>query len=385
MAREMLRRFPLIDGHNDLPWAVRRICRYDLSEFDLVDTAGRTQTDLTRLREGGVGAQFWSVYVPSNLPGDTAVTATLEQIDFVHHMVARYPDDLALALTADDVERAFGAGRVASLIGAEGGQSIGCSLGALRALYRLGVRYMTLTHNHNTPWADSATDDPGCGGLTGFGRVVVSEMNRLGMLVDLSHISPGTMHAALDTSTAPVIFSHSSCRALVDHPRNVPDDVLGRLAENGGVCMVSFVPDFVSVAHAQWVREVRAWLNDRGIDVNDAEERSRALKEFESSRPRPGTTVDQVVDHLEHAREVAGVEHIGIGGDYDGYSTFPEGLDDVSAYPTLFAAMLERGWSEQECALVAGANVLRVMRAAEAVAADRAGEPPGTATMEDPR
>jgi len=347
----MLSETQLVDGHNDLPWAMRLVAGYDFGAVDLEAGTTSTHTDIPRLRRGRVGAQFWSVYVPSSLPGDTAVTATLEQIDFVLQLVRRFPDVFELARSTDEVTRAFAAGRIASLIGAEGGQSIACSLGALRALYELGVRYLTLTHNDNVPWADSATDAVGVGGLAPFGRVVVTEMNRLGMIVDLSHVAASTMGDALDTTVAPVVFSHSSCRALVDHPRNVPDDILSRLAGNGGVCMVAFVPEFVSDDCRRWRLEVR--------------ERS----EGESAAvPRPEATIADVCDHIEHVREVAGIDHVGVGGDYDGTDWFPVGLEDTSGYPALFASLLDRGWSEQECAKVAGTNVLRAFGDVEAVA-----------------
>ena len=370
-ARGVLASSPLVDGHNDLPWAMRHLAGYDLNKVDPGRALDRTHTDVPRLREGGVGAQFWSVYVPSNLPGDTAVTATLEQIDFVHQLIRWLPDDLELALTADDVERIFASGRIASLLGAEGGQSIACSMGALRSLYALGVRYMTLTHNDNTPWADSATDEPGVGGLSGFGREVVHEMNRLGMLVDLSHVAASTMNDALDASDAPVIFSHSSCRALTDHPRNVPDYILRLLADNGGVCMVTFVPPFVSDEYRLWEHERREFVLSRELDSEDPEFRSKRRKlaeDFASANPRPSTSIAQVVAHIEHAREVAGVDHIGLGGDYDGTDSFPDGLQDVSCYPALLAELLERGWSEVECKALTGGNVLRALRDAEAVA-----------------
>lgn len=342
--RAFLAAAPLVDGHNDLPWAMREVIqgadivpgfdpRLAIDRIDIAAGRPDLHTDLPRLRAGGVGAQFWSVYVPCELTGHAAVTAVLEQIELVHLMLARYPEELRLATTAAEVDEAVRAGRVASLLGAEGGHCIGESLGALGALYRLGVRYMTLTHNNNVPWADSATDVAAAGGLTSFGRSVVSEMNRLGMLVDLSHVAPTTMRDALDTSSAPVVFSHSSCRAVTDHPRNVPDDVLGRLADNGGVCMITFVPRFVS-------------------DDQDAAD------------------LASVVRHIEHAREVAGIDHIGIGGDYDGCPALPAGLRDVSCYPDLFAALFDRGWSDEECTKLAGGNVLRVLAAAEKVAED---------------
>jgi membrane dipeptidase len=367
-ATELLRSTPLVDGHNDLPWALRHLAFYEMDRVDPGSRLEQTHTDLVRLVEGAVGAQFWSVYVPSNLPGHEAVTATLEQIDFVHQLVARHPDRLGLALTAADVERVFADGRIASLIGAEGGQSIGCSLGALRCLYQLGVRYMTLTHNDNNPWADSATDEPVLGGLSDFGREVVKEMNRLGMLVDLSHVSPGTMSDALDASDAPVIFSHSSSRALVDHRRNVPDDILERLATNGGVCMVTFVPDFVSAECFSWSEELAAAMAAESLEPRDWGARMAFARDFEKKQTRPRATIAQVADHVDHVREIAGVGAVGIGGDYDGCDATPIGLDDVSGYPRLVAELMERGWSEADCAGLAGGNVLRVLREAEAVA-----------------
>ena len=299
----------MVDGHNDLPWAMRQV-GYDFDAVDIATEQPQLHTDLVRLRRGEVGGQFWSVYVPCRLTGDAAVTATLEQIDAVYAMVARYPEDLVLVTDADGLDRALaGGGRIASLLGAEGGHSINNSLGTLRMLYALGVRYLTLTHNENTDWADSATDAPVHGGLTDFGREVVAEMNRLGMLVDLSHVAPATMHDALDASTAPVIFSHSSARAVCDHPRNVPDDVLARLAGNGGVCMVTFVPFFVSPAAAAWAAEVKAAAVEAGIDPRDL----TAFYAFQDAYPTPAptATLDDVVRHLEHAREVAGIEHLG--------------------------------------------------------------------------
>jgi len=382
-ARALLRRSPLVDGHNDLAWALREAGSQDLAGTDLAGPVGFTHTDLPRLAEGGVGAQFWSVYVPVSLAGEAAVAVTLEQIDFVHRMAARYPDRLELALTAADVERIFAAGRVASLIGAEGGHSIGCSLGALRALYRLGVRYLTLTHNANVPWADSATDEPAAGGLTAFGRQVVAEMQRLGMLVDLSHTAPPTMRDAFDAAEAPVIYSHSSARALCDHPRNVPDEMLARLPGNEGVCMVTFVPAFVSQQCRDWHLGLDAEMKRRGLDP--WEEASRAARaEYARSNPAPRATLAQVADHIEHVREVAGIDHVGLGGDFDGTEDLPDGLADVSCYPALIAELLERGWSEQDCARLAGGNVLRVMREAESAArAISARRGPSLARIED--
>src|SRR4051795_8565683 len=277
-ARELLRVHPLVDGHNDLPWAARELTGYDFEALDIAGPLTSTQTDLPRLAAGGVGAQFWSVFVPSTLQGDSAVIATLEQIDGVHRMIGTYADRLALARTADEVEAATASGRVASLMGAEGGHSIGCSLGTLRLLHVLGVRYLTLTHNDNTPWADSATDVPVVGGLSEFGREVVREMNRLGMMVDLSHVAATTMRAALETADAPVIFSHSSALALCDTPRNVPDDVLAALPANGGVCMVTFVPQFVSAAARDWDQAVQDEMAAAGLDPQDLEARPGFLE-----------------------------------------------------------------------------------------------------------
>jgi membrane dipeptidase len=382
-ARALLRRSPLVDGHNDLAWALREAGSQDLAGTNLAGPVGFTHTDLPRLAEGGVGAQFWSVYVPVSLAGEAAVAVTLEQIDFVHRMAGRYPDRLELALTAADVERIFAAGRVASLIGAEGGHSIGCSLGALRALYRLGVRYLTLTHNANVPWADSATDEPAAGGLTAFGREVVAEMQRLGMLVDLSHTAPPTMRDAFDAAEAPVIYSHSSARALCDHPRNVPDEMLARLPGNNGVCMVTFVPAFVSQQCREWHLGLDAEMKRRGLDPWDQASRA-AREEYARRNPAPRATLAQVADHVEHVREVAGVDHVGIGGDFDGTEDLPDGLGDVSCYPALVAELLERGWSEQDCMRLAGGNILRVMRetesASRAISAHRG---PSLARIED--
>jgi membrane dipeptidase len=355
-AREMLRRFPLIDGHNDLPWALRESAAVNLAE-----PVRQTHTDLPRLAAGGVGAQFWSVYVPSTLSGDRAVAAVLEQIDLTRRMIARYPQALELALTADDVTRIFAAGKVASLLGAEGGHAIAGSLGVLRMLYALGVRYLTLTHNANVGWADSATDDPVAGGLTDFGRDVVREMQRIGMLVDLSHVSPDTMRDALDVAGAPVIFSHSSARAVTDSPRNVPDDVLARLAGNGGVCMVTFVPAFVSQQCADWLAALKSEAARRGLDPKDLSQ----LFSITEESPVPRSTLAQVADHIEHVRAVAGIEHVGLGGDFDGTTEVTAGLEDVSRYPALFEELLARGWTESDCAALAGGNILRALRAAE--------------------
>lgn len=367
-AKTILAAHPLIDGHNDLPWEFRQQVAYDLDRLDLTQPVPTTQTDIPRLRAGGVGGQFWSVFVPSRLQGDKAVSATLEQIDFVHAMVRRHPETFVLARTAGDVTRAFESGRIASLLGMEGGHSIDSSLGTLRMMYELGVRYMTLTHNDNVPWADSATDEPKVGGLSAFGESVVAEMNRIGMLVDLSHVSADTMRAALACTQAPVIFSHSSARAVCDVPRNVPDDVLAALPANGGVCMVTFVPEFVCPESAAWRAEAAAAAREVGIDPHDLQAFFPFTKEWMRDHPKPRGTVEDVVKHVEHVRDVAGVDHIGLGGDYDGTDVFPEGMDDVSGYPLLFAALLDRGWSEADLAKLANGNILRALRDAEAVA-----------------
>jgi membrane dipeptidase len=361
-ARELLARHPIVDGHNDLPWAMRELNGYDTAAYPLDVRQTRTRTDLPRLAEGGVGGQFWSVFVPSKLSGDRAVTATLEQIDFVLHMLARYPDRLQLALTADDVEQACAAGRIASLMGAEGGHSIDCSLAVLRVLHALGVRYMTLTHNDNVPWADSATDVAEHGGLTDFGRDVVREMNTLGMLVDLSHTAVPTMRDALEVSTRPVIFSHSSARAVTDHVRNVPDEILLELATNGGVCMVTFVPSFVSTDCAEWDQAVKEEMVACGADPRDWTAHMAAAAEYAVRHPAPVATITQVADHIDHVRAIAGRDHVGIGGDFDGCEDLPEGLADVTGYPALIAELVERGWSDAELAALTRGNILRVLR-----------------------
>jgi membrane dipeptidase len=356
----------VLDGHNDFPWAMRTRYGYDLDAVDLEGGVPELHTDLPRLRAGGVGAQFWSVFVPCSLAGGAAVTATLEQIDFVHALVARYPHALGLATTADEVEAVAGSGRVASLLGIEGGHSIDESLGTLRMMHALGVRYMTLTHNENVSWADSATDEPVLGGLNDVGRRVVAEMNRIGMFVDLSHVSADTMRAALDVTSAPVIFSHSSARGVCDMPRNVPDDVLRRLPANGGVCMVTAVPMFTSQAIADWYAECQDIAEQRGGDRRRLADVEPVMIERHDLAPL--CTVEDVADHVEYVRDVAGVDHIGIGGDYDGITSTPVGMPDVSGYPTLFEALRTRGWSEPDLALVAHGNVLRAMRAMESVA-----------------
>ncbi|MEV4616484.1 dipeptidase [Kitasatospora sp. NPDC049258] len=371
-ARAVLRDTPVVDGHNDLPWAMRVQAGYDLDALDLTaDQSGRLHTDLVRLRAGGVGAQFWSVFVRSDYTGDQAVSATLEQVDFVRTMAQRHAAVLQLARTADDMEAARAGGRIASLIGAEGGHSINCSLGTLRMMFELGVRYLTLTHNDNLPWADSATDVRAVGGLTAFGEEVVREMNRLGMLVDLSHVSADTMRAALRVSVAPVIFSHSSARAVCDHPRNVPDDVLAQLPANGGLAMATFVPKFILPAAIEWTAAADENLRAHGFHPLETTPEAMAVQHaYEAAHPRPVATVATVADHLDHMREVAGIDHIGIGGDFDGTAFLPEGLGDVAGYPNLIAELLGRGWSEADLGKLTWHNAVRVLRAAEDVAAD---------------
>jgi membrane dipeptidase len=385
-ARELLAAHPVVDGHNDLPWALREQVGYDLDRLDIAeDQRSRTHTDIPRLRAGGVGAQFWSVYVPVSLTGAAAVTATLEQIDVVHRMAERYPADLRLALTADDMEAARAEGRIASLMGAEGGHSIDCSLGVLRNLYALGVRYMTLTHNDNTPWADSATDTPVHGGLTAFGEQVVREMNRLGMLVDLSHVSADTMRDALRVSEAPVLFSHSSSRAVCDHVRNIPDDVLALLPANGGVAMATFVPKFILPAAIEWTLEADANMVANGFDRLDTTPAGMAVQHaFEAAYPRPQATAATVADHLDHMREVAGIDHLGVGGDFDGTAFTPADLSDVASYPNLIAELLTRGWSDADLAKLTWRNAVRVLRDAQAVAGTlRAKRPASAARFTD--
>ena len=317
-----------------------------------------------------MGAQFWSVYVQTRLTGDDAVSATLEQVDAARLLTDTYADQLAWATTADEVEQAWASGRMASLMGAEGGHSINCSLGTLRQLHALGVRYLTLTHNANTPWADSATDRPVAGGLTEFGREVVREMNRLGMMVDLSHVSADTMRDALAVSEAPVVFSHSSARAVTDSPRNAPDDVLEATARGGGVCMVTFVPKFVNAACADWHRELVAAAAAEGVPESDGERFGAFEDAWVPDHPQPRASLADVVAHVEHVRDVAGIDHVGLGGDYDGVETLPVGLEDVSTYPALVSALADRGWSEADLARLTCRNTLRVMRDVEAVARD---------------
>ena len=369
-ARALHKQVPLIDGHNDYPWEVRQRAGRDLDKLDIARPQPAIHTDIARLRTGGVGGQFWSVYTPSEYAGQTAVTATLEQIDIVHQMLRKYPDTFELALTAADVERIFKSGKIASLIGMEGGHSIDNSLAALRMFHRLGARYMTLTHSKNTPWADAATDAPQHGGLTPFGEQVVREMNWLGMLVDLSHVSPDTMADAIGVSTAPVIFSHSSARAVNDVPRNVPDNVLQMLPKNGGVVMVTFVPGFLSPKVTAW-NALETAENARLLQQlpNDEAGRKAGIEAWRKANPVPRATVADIANHIDHIRKVAGIDHIGLGGDFDGITSVPEGMEDVSKYPALTAELLRRGYSDEDVKKILGLNILRVMKAAEAASA----------------
>jgi membrane dipeptidase len=366
----VLDRAPVIDGHNDLPWEMRQRVTYDFDRLDLASAQPQLMTDIPRLRAGRVGGQFWSVYVPADLDGDGAIGATLEQIDAVHEMARRYPSVFALARTADEVERAMAAGKVASMMGVEGGHSIDSSLGILRVLHRLGAGYMTLTHSRNVPWADSATDTARLGGLSAFGEEVVREMNRLGMLVDLSHVSPDTMADAIRVSQAPVIFSHSNARAVCDVARNVPDDILRQVATNRGVVMVTFVPGFTSpevAAHARRLAEITRRL--QSVHKGDPAAEMTALAEWQAAKPAPRATLAQVADHIDHIRTVAGIDHIGLGGDFDGITSVVQGLEDVSTYPALMAELARRGYADEAIAKITSRNILRVMREAEAVAA----------------
>jgi membrane dipeptidase len=380
-AQAVLVHHPVIDGHNDLPWAIREnpAAPRDVLAYDLRrPTAGNT--DLERLRQGGVGGQFWSVYVPS---AKVAASTQLEQIDIARRMIEAYPDRLAFATSADEVERALREGKVASLLGIEGGHVIEDSLGALRAFFRLGARYMTLTHMETIDWADSATDEPRHDGLTRFGEEVVREMNRLGMLVDLSHVSPATMRDALRVSEAPVIFSHSSARALCDHPRNVPDDVLRLVRNNGGVVMVTFVTSFISPELARVSEPLFKEYEARSKELRDPKQREALRLELMARLPKVKVTIGDVADHVEHVRDVAGVEHVGLGGDYDGNDGWPEGLEDVSGYPRLLAELARRGWSDEDLGRLASGNILRVMHEAEQVASRlQSTRPPSVATIQ---
>ena len=383
----ILKATPLIDGHNDLAEELREHYAGKTERLESGTDAWQPQalmTDMARLHAGRVGGQFWSVYIPADVQGDRAIRNTLEEIDIVKRLVAAYPRDLEQAYTADDVVRIHKAGKVASMIGIEGGHQMGHSFAALRQFYDLGARYMTLSHFKNNEFADSATDDPKYHGLNDFGRTVVHEMNRIGMLIDLSHVSPETMSDAIEASRAPVIFSHSGARTVDEHPRNVPDDVLGMTATNGGVVMVNFYSGYVSEAARKWNAEEaaeEARLNS--LFTGQPAERDAALKAWKQANPAPLVTVGQIADHIEHIAKVAGYDHVGIGGDLDGipYDQAPPGMNSVSGYPLLFAELIKRGWSDENLAKLAGGNLLRVLRRAEAVAASMKKEPPATARL----
>lgn len=386
-AIEILERVPLFDGHNDAPWQYRNRVGYKFSELDFFDTThldNPMHTDIPRLRDGRVGAQWWSVYVNANIPENEAVKRTMEQIDFVHRLVEKYPDHFELALTADDVERIFENGKIASLIGMEGGHSIANSLATLRRFYDLGARYMTITHGRTLDWADAAGDDPQHDGLTEFGEEVIREMNRLGMVVDLSHVTPATMKDALQVTEAPVMFSHSNAKELSGHPRNVPDDVLQLTRENDGIVMVTFVETFTSEERRQFYadrsayREKIEYLNPGMQDVV-----SEKMEEWDEENEAPKSTLSQVADHIDHIRDQIGVDHIGIGGDFDGVPSLPVGLDDVSAYPDLFAELLDRGYSEEDLEKIAGLNMLRVLRGVEQTSARMSDREPSEVLIED--
>lgn len=372
-AIEILESVPLFDGHNDAPWQYRNRVGYKFSELDFYDTTqleNPMHTDIPKLKEGRVGAQWWSVYVNAHIPENEAVVRTMEQIDFVKRMAQTYPDEFEMAYTADDVERIYENGKIASLIGMEGGHSIANSLAVLRQFYDLGARYMTITHSRTLDWADAASDDPQHDGLSEFGEEVIQEMNRLGMIVDLSHVTPATMRDALETTEAPVMYSHSSARAVSGHVRNVPDEILPLVKENGGIIMVTFVGSFVSeelrqhyADRAAYQRRVE-YLHPGEVDVI-----AEMMEEWDAEHEAPTPTLNQLADHIDHLRDEIGVDHVGIGGDYDGTSGLPEGLEDVSTYPNLFAELLKRGYSEEDLRKIAGLNMLRVMRGAEETAA----------------
>lgn len=370
-AIEILERVPLFDGHNDAPYQYRNRVGYKFSDLDFYDTTqldNPMHTDIPRLKEGRVGAQWWSVYVPADIPEDEAVKRTMEQIDFVYRMAERYPDEFEMAYTADDVERIFENGKIASLIGMEGGHSIANSLAVLRSFHRLGARYMTITHSRTLDWVDAAGDEPQHDGLSEFGEDVIREMNRLGMMVDLSHVTPATMKDAISVSEAPVMFSHSNARAISGHPRNVPDDVLQLLPEKDGLVMVTFVESFTSEELRQWYAE-RAGYREKieSLYAGQPDTIEQMVSDWEEENEMPKSTLEQVADHIDHIRDQVGVDHIGIGGDYDGITSLPLGLEDVSTYPDLFAELLDRGYTEEELEKIAGLNMLRVLRGAEEV------------------
>lgn len=373
-AREVLAKAPIIDGHNDTPHQIAEIFARDFSKFDLKrlppEILAKTHTDIPTSRAGFLGGQYWSVYVDAALPKHEAVTRTIQQIDVVRQMIARYPEAFAYASTAAEVDAAMKGGKIASLIGMEGGHSIGGSLEILRQTYALGARYMTITHSLTTDWADSATDAPRHDGLSPFGFDVVAEMNRLGMIADLSHVSEATMHDVLDKTTAPVLFTHSNARAVTPHPRNVPDTVLKRLPANGGVVMVTFVPGFTSAERRAWEYERSAVAGRAKTEFGgNPDGEKAAVAAWIAANPQPKATLAQVADHIDHVRKVAGIDHVGIGGDFGGVDELPVGLENVSTYPALFAELVRRGYSKADLAKIAQGNVLRVMRATEAAAA----------------
>ena len=383
-ANELLARTPLIDGHNDLPWEIRSDSAHpgDVAAYDIRGRV-RGMTDIPRMRAGHLGGQFWSIYLPGDIKDSGFARVQLEQFDIARRMIAAYPNDLEFVTTADGIERAWRRHKVGSLLGMEGGHAIENSLGALRVYYELGARYLTLTHNVTLAWADAAADTAAHGGLTRFGEEVVREMNRLGMLVDLSHVSPETMSDALNVTAAPVIFSHSSARALTDHVRNVPDSILARLPRNGGVVMVTFVPGFISRAIHDSQASYQAQLAQLTAGVTDTAQRRQIRRNFQASHPMPRATIADVVAHIERVRDVAGIDHVGIGGDFDGIDETPVGLEDVSTYPALFAALIRRGWSDADLKKLAGQNVIRVLRQAERVAAQLQRErAPSAATIQ---
>lgn len=388
VADAALKKAPVFDGHNDVPWALRGRVDNVINNFDFQDTTDTAapdatppriamHTDLTRLRKGRVGAQFWSVYVPSNANEPQAVQQTIEQIDVMKRLVARYPNDLALASTSADLEKAMKAGKIAGMLGMEGGHSIGSSLAVLRQMYDLGARYMTLTHAKNLSWADAATDAPAHDGLTDFGRQVVREMNRIGMIVDLSHVSEATMRDALETAKAPVMFSHSGVRAVNPHPRNVPDSVLPAVKANGGIVMVVLLPGFLDAdVRAQGLARTAEQARLKALYPGDPAAEQAALKSWDAANPVPATTIAKVADHVDHLKKTVGVDHIGLGGDYDGMDSAPTGMEDVAGYPALFVELAKRGYTSSDLEKIASGNMLRVLKAVEAYAASQKGQPP---------
>ncbi|MEP3421574.1 MAG: dipeptidase [Erythrobacter sp.] len=377
---------PVFDGHNDVPIQLRARFANQINDFDFADTSGTgdthpqgraMHTDIERLANGHVGAQYWSVYVPVSLSEPEAVQMTMEQIDVMKRLIDRYPDALRYAETADDVEAAIADGRVASMLGMEGGHSIGSSLGVLRQMYALGARYMTITHSRNTPWADSATDAPEHGGLSAFGKDVIREMNRIGMLVDLSHVSEDAMHDALDAARAPVIFSHSGVRAINGHARNVPDSVLTRLPDNGGIVMVVALPGFLNEERRDWFAEREAeQARQQSLFQGQPDVIASTMDDWDAANPEPATMISHMADHIDHIRAMIGVEYIGIGADFDGMPTGPVGFEDVGGYPQLFAELFRRGYSQVEMELIASRNAIRVLREAERYAARVSDQPP---------